>query len=132
MTDQPPSSSASNVDGERAARGNAMAADLLGLPGGIPASSPFRTAGRDFVFSEVWSRPGLDRRSRLWITLACVCAARSPIAIDTYLRAALRSGEIAMAELREFALHFAVFQGFPKAAEVEAALDRIEQELIQK
>lgn len=115
----------------RAARGNTLARALLNVPG-IPAVTPYKAAGRDFVFSEVWSRPGLDRRSRLWITLACVCAARSPIAIDTYLRAALHSGEITLAELREFALHFAVFQGFPKGAEVEAALDRLEQEAIQQ
>ncbi len=127
MTDQPLRA----TDDERAARGNAMASVLLGAPDGIPATTPFRAAGRDFVFSEVWSRPGLDRRSRLWITLACVCAARSPIAIDTYLRAALRSGEITIAELREFALQFAVFQGFPKAAEIEAALDLIAQEKVR-
>lgn len=111
----------------RAEIGDAAARAVLGVAR-IPADTPYRAAGRDFVFSEVWSRPGLDRRSRLWITLACVCAARAPIAIETYLRAALHSGEITMAELREFALHFAVFQGFPKGAEVEAALDRLEQE----
>jgi len=115
-------------DAARAGQGNAMARRLLGVAEGIPGTSPFRRAGRDFVFAEVWSRPGLDLRSRLWITLAAVAAARAPIAIETYLRAALRSGEIDLAELREFALQFGVFQGFPKAAEIDAALDRIEQE----
>lgn len=112
---------------DRAAQGDQMAQALLGVAA-IPPSTPYRAAGRDFVFSEVWSRPGLDRRSRLWITLACVCAARSPIAMQTYIRVALRSGEVNMAELREFALHFAVFQGFPKGAEVDAMLDALEAE----
>jgi len=112
---------------ERAARGDAMVQALLGMEA-LPPVTPLRAAGRDFVFSEVWSRPGLDRRSRLWITLACVCAARSPIAMQTYVRAALRSGDVTMPELREFALHFAVFQGFPKGAEVDAMLDGLEAE----
>jgi 4-carboxymuconolactone decarboxylase len=117
----------SPADPDRGARGDATAQALLGVEAIVP-TTPYRAAGRDFVFSEIWDRPGLDRRSRLWITLACVCAARSPIAIHTYVRAALRSGEITMAELREFALHFSVFQGFPKGAEVDAALDAIETE----
>lgn len=114
-------------DPERGERGNAMAQALLGATT-IPADSPFRGAARDFVFSEVWSRPGLDRRSRIWITLACVCSARAPTAMQTYLRVALRSGEISMAELREFVLQFAVFQGFPKGVEIDLMLDGLEAE----
>lgn len=110
---------------ERAARGDATVRSVLGRDGFDP-ETPFRAAGRDFVFSDVWSRPGLDRRSRLWITLSCVCAARAPIAIETYLKAALDSGEITMAELREFVLHFAVVQGFPQAAEIDMILDGFE------
>lgn len=100
---------------------------MLGLDG-IAPQTPYRAAGRDFVFSEVWSRPGLDRRSRLWITLACVCAAGTTLAMQTYLRAALRSGEISMSELREFVLHFSVFQGFPKGAEIDLLVDEIAAE----
>lgn len=109
----------------RGGEGNRMAREILGFDG-IPATTPYKTAGRDFVFAEVWGRPGLDRRSRLWITLSCVCAAGAPLAMRTYLGAALRSGMITMAELREFALHFAVFQGFPKGAEIETLLDGLD------
>jgi 4-carboxymuconolactone decarboxylase len=87
--------------------------------------TPLNEAARDFVFAEVWSRPGLDRRTRRFITLACVCAARSPVAIRTYLNAALESGDIEEPELREFLLQFAVFQGFPKAVEAEAILNEL-------
>ncbi|MFB0874861.1 MULTISPECIES: carboxymuconolactone decarboxylase family protein [unclassified Sphingobium] len=111
-------------DPQRAERGEDTIRTVLGIPA-FPADSPFRAASRDFVFSEVWSRPGLDRRARYWITLSCACAARSPLAIETYMRAALRSGEITLPELREFTLQFAIFQGFPKAAEAEIILDKI-------
>ena len=114
-------------DPERGERGDQCVRSVLGIAE-LSAHSPYRAAGRDFVFSEVWSRPGLDRRSRLWITLACVCAAGAQLPMETYLRAALRSGEINLRELREFVLQFAVFQGFPKGAEVEMLLDRIESD----
>jgi 4-carboxymuconolactone decarboxylase len=112
---------------ERAARGAATFEKVVGRPI-HPAGSPFTEAAQDFVFAEVWARPGLDLRSRRWITLACVCAARAPIAIRTYMQAALDSGEITAEELREFILQFAVFQGFPKAAEAEVILGELLRE----
>lgn len=111
----------------RAERGNATVRQILGI-GQLEPTTPYRAAGRDFVFAEVWSRPGLDRRSRFWITLSCVCATGAALPMETYLRAALDSGEITGAELREFVLQFAVFQGFPRGAEIELMIDRIEHE----
>ena len=46
--------------------------------------------------------------------------------MKAYARAALESGDITMAELREFSLQFAVFQGFPKAVEFEQILNQME------
>jgi 4-carboxymuconolactone decarboxylase len=109
---------------ERADLGARTFQEILGAPM-QPPSTPITEAARDFVFAEVWARPGLDRRSRRWITLACVCAAGSEIAMRTYLKAALDSGEISEAELREFILQFAVFQGFPKAVQIEILLSQI-------
>lgn len=109
---------------ERAALGNATFQDVICQPA-FPAGTPATEAARDFIFAEVWSRPGLDRRSRRWITLACVCSAGSPMAMRTYLRAALVSGDITESELREFVLQFATFQGFPKAMEIELLITEI-------
>lgn len=116
---------------ERAARGAETFQTVVGRPI-HPASSPFTEAAQNFVFAEVWSRPGLDLRSRRWITLACVCAARAPIAIKTYMQAALDSGDITVEELREFILQFGVFQGFPKAAEAEVILGELLRERAAK
>ena len=112
-------------DAARAQRGLENFAKVLSFEMTAPPNTPFTQAARDFVFSEVWGRPGLDSRSRTWITLACVCAARAPMPIRTYLKAALDGGEITESELREFILQFAAYQGFPKAAEVETALNEI-------
>lgn len=110
----------------RSARGQAAFASVLGFAAPDQPATPLMQAAQDFVFAEVWDRPGLDRRSRRWITLACVCAARSPIAMRAYAQAALDSGDVTMAELREFAFQFAVFQGFPKAVEFEMMLNELE------
>jgi len=116
---------------DRARRGAETFEKVVGRPI-HPASSPFTEAAQNFVFAEVWARPGLDIRSRRWITLACVCAARAPMAIRTYIHAALDSGDITADEMREFVLQFGVFQGFPKAAEVEVILGEILRERAAK
>jgi 4-carboxymuconolactone decarboxylase len=112
-------------DSERARRGEENFAKVLSAEMTAPPTTPFTKAARDFVFSEVWGRPGLDQRSRTWITLACVCAARAPMPIRIYLNAALDGDQVTEAELREFILQFAAYQGFPKAAEVEIALNEV-------
>ncbi|PXA82815.1 hypothetical protein DMC47_44935 [Nostoc sp. 3335mG] len=115
------------ADAEREAKGRETFESVLGfaLPPGD--GTPMTQAARDFVFAEVWSRPGLDRRSRRWITLSAVTATGAPTAMRTYAKAALDSGDITMAELREFVLQFAVFQGFPRAVEFEAILNELER-----
>lgn len=119
---------AGDTERNRSQSGRETFQSVLGFDAAADPVTPFGQAARDFVFAEVWNRPGLDRRSRRWITLACVAAAGAPTAMRTYVRAALQSGDITMAELREFVLQFAVFQGFPKAAELEVILDAIGEE----
>ncbi|MFA5885259.1 MAG: carboxymuconolactone decarboxylase family protein [Acidimicrobiia bacterium] len=86
------------------------------------AATPFQVATRDFVFGEVWSRPGLSRRDRRWITLTCVSAADAPEPIDAHVYAALKSGDIQLEEMLEFVLQFAVYCGWPKASHVEGVI----------
>jgi len=112
-------------DDRRRAAGQHAFQAVLGFPAPSNPGTPLMEAAQDFVFAEVWNRPGLDRRSRRWITLACVAAAGSAIAMRAYIHAALDSGDISLAELREFTLQFAVFQGFPKATEVETIVNEI-------
>jgi len=102
------------IDEGREARGRDLFREIIGIEPAAGPLTPASEAVRNFGFAEVWSRPGLDRRSRRWITLACVTAACSPNAMRAYARAAITSGDITMPELREFSLQFAVFQGFPR------------------
>lgn len=90
----------------------------------IPATAtPVMEAANDFVFGEVWNWPGLDRRSRRWITLSCVGLAGARGPIEEQVRAALESADKSRSELDEFVLNFAVYAGWPKASVLQAAVD---------
>jgi 4-carboxymuconolactone decarboxylase len=97
-----------------------------------PAATPLQKAERDFVFGEVWSRPGLSRRDRRWVTLACVAAADAPGPIDEHVYGAINSGDIELEALLEMVLHFAVYCGWPKASHLEMVIAqqwaRVQQE----
>jgi 4-carboxymuconolactone decarboxylase len=86
------------------------------------AASPYDQATRDFLFGEVWARPGLSRRDRRLVTLACVGGAGTTGPIANHVYAALASGDLTLEELLEFALHFAVYCGWPKASQVETTI----------
>lgn len=113
----------------RTERGIELAREIAGVQMPSFATTPMADAARDFVFGEVWDRPGLDKRSRLWITLACVVATGAPTPVKVYARAAIQSGLVTMAEMREFVLHFAMYQGFPKSTVMDAALHEVEAEM---
>ncbi len=93
---------------------------MLGDP---PAAiTPFEAATLDFVFGAVWSRPGLSRRQRRLVTLACACAADAVAPINDHMYGALASSDLSRDELLEFVLHFAVYCGWPKASQAEMSL----------
>ena len=87
-----------------------------------PATTPLAVAARDFLFGELWRRPGLSRRDRRWVTLTCVAAADSPEPIVEHVYAALNSGDVDLAAMLEFVLQFAVYCGWPKASHVEGVI----------
>ncbi|MGA8546245.1 MAG: carboxymuconolactone decarboxylase family protein [Mycobacterium sp.] len=87
--------------------------------------SPVFAAGLiDFVFAEIWSRPTLSRRDRRFVTLACVAAADAMQPLEQHVYAALNSGDITIAEMRETVLHFAVYAGWPKASRFNIVVDQ--------
>lgn len=114
---------------ERSARGAALQADVAGQPVPSPAS-PFEESLRDFVHAEVWDRPGLDRRARYCISIAgCAMTGTAPETIDLYVRGALRSGALSHSELREAALHMAVYGGWGCGELIDKAVSRAAQAL---
>jgi len=79
----------------------------------------FDVATRQFLFGEVWNRPGLSIRDRRIVTIACVAGADAVKPIEDQVYAALRSGDLTIDEMNEITLHFAVYCGWPKASALE-------------
>jgi len=75
---------------------------------------PFQELITRYAWGEVWSRPGLDRRMRSAVTLACLVSLRAENELGMHLRAALRNG-LSAEEIREVLLHTAVYAGVPAA-----------------
>lgn len=86
-------------------------------------SDPAQDAHVEFVFGEIWNRPGLSRTDRRWITLSCV-AALAPESIGDHVYAALACGDISFEELLEGVLHFSVYCGWAIGLPYDAAVHR--------
>ncbi len=114
---------------ERILRGIAIGRQATGAAAAEPAT-PVEASWRDFVFAEVWNRPGLDRRARFLIAIAGAASAAAPAAtIEAYVRGALTTGDLSLAELREGALHFAVYGGWSRGDAIDAAITKVAGEL---
>jgi 4-carboxymuconolactone decarboxylase len=109
---------------ERVATGRKTQAEILAGSAAEP-TTPYEASWRDFLFAEVWTRPALDRRSRFLIAISGASTADTPAHIlDGYVKGALSLQELRLAELREAALHFAVYGGWSRGAIMDAAITR--------
>lgn len=102
---------------ERLVRGTATFKDINCMPFAPDRDNPYQGAGiLNFVFGEMWVRPGLDMRARRLITVACVGFQDAPLPILSHVYAALKSRDISFEEMDELALQFGAYSGLPKAA----------------
>ena len=113
----------------RLRRGEQEFADvnLVPAPG---RDSPYQHAGiLNFVFGHVWQRPGLNRRDRRFITVACVGVCEAPIPISAHVGSALKSGDITKPEMDELIRHFAAYGGEARAAALREAAEATRAEV---
>lgn len=94
------------------------------------ARTLFDSSWGDYLFAEIWTRPGLDLRSRYLISIPGASRADTPADIlDGYVRGAISQDVLSVTELREAALHFAVYGGWSRGAIMDAAISRVVAEL---
>jgi 4-carboxymuconolactone decarboxylase len=79
-----------------------------------PFTEPFQDFITRYAWGDIWSRPGLDRKTRSCITLAALVSIGAENEIGMHVRAALRNG-LTPEEIAEVILHTAVYAGVPKA-----------------
>lgn len=75
-------------------------------------SRPFQEHITACAWGAVWTRPGLDRRTRSAITLAALVSLRAENEIGMHVRAALGNG-LTPEEIAEVLLHTSVYAGAP-------------------
>ncbi|MFD3994629.1 alpha/beta fold hydrolase [Streptomyces sp. NPDC058583] len=91
------------------------------------ADGAFQDLVTRYAWGEVWSRDGLDRRTRSVITLTALIAGGHREALADHTRAALRNG-LSAEELREIVLHAGVYCGFPAAETALRVVARVVEE----
>jgi 4-carboxymuconolactone decarboxylase len=77
-------------------------------------SGPWQQFVTDHAWGAVWTRPGLDRRTRSMLTLALLAGLGHQHELGLHVRAAVRNG-VTAAEIREVLMHTAVYAGVPAA-----------------
>jgi 4-carboxymuconolactone decarboxylase len=82
------------------------------------AATELTTEWQDFItrvaWGDVWSRPGLDRRSRSIAVLTSLIAHGHHEELAMHLRAARRNG-LSLDEIKEVILQSAIYSGVPAA-----------------
>ena len=115
-------------DDARRSRAKAMFEEVNGFPAPEPPDF-FQETSLDHIFGDVWTRPGLTRKERRWITLTTIAMTGAATAMEVHVRSALKSGDITREEMGEFAAHFAHYAGFPIATQLYTTFQRIAAEL---
>ena len=77
-------------------------------------TADFQEMITEYAWGTVWTRPGLDRRSRSMITLTALIARGHHDELAMHLRAALRNG-LTRGEIGEVLLQSAIYCGVPDA-----------------
>ena len=77
---------------------------------------PMQELITEYCWGEIWTRPGLDRRTRSFINLAMLTALNRPNEIRLHVRGALNNG-LTREELMEVFMQSAIYCGIPAAVD---------------
>ncbi|NUW42024.1 bifunctional 3-oxoadipate enol-lactonase/4-carboxymuconolactone decarboxylase PcaDC [Nonomuraea rhodomycinica] len=116
---------------ELTARGMRVRREVLGdehVDRAAARTTPFTRDFQDFItryaWGGIWTRPGLDRRTRSCVTLAALVARGHLDELALHVRAALRNG-LTPDEIAEVLLQTAVYCGVPAANAAFAVARRV-------
>ncbi|PAU86740.1 4-carboxymuconolactone decarboxylase [Pseudomonas sp. WN033] len=87
-------------------------------------SQPLQEFVNEHAWGGVWTREGLDRKTRSLITLAALTALKCPQELKGHVRGALNNG-CTVEEIREALLHCAVYAGVPAAIDAFRAAQEV-------
>ena len=123
--------SAGLSDEERHRQGMQVRREVLGaahVDAAVARQTPFTEPFQDFItrtaWGDVWTRDGLDRRTRSMLTLTALLALGHEAELRLHVRAALTNG-VTREEISEVFLHTAVYAGVPAANSAYAAAQEV-------
>jgi 4-carboxymuconolactone decarboxylase len=80
-------------------------------------NAPIRRLSEEFAYGSLWTRPGIDRKTRSMVTLGMLTALNRPHEMALHLEAAVNNG-CSVEEIRETLTHTVAYCGFPAAIDV--------------
>ena len=89
---------------------------------------PMQELVTEYCWGEIWTRPGLDRRTRSFLNLAMLTALNRPHEIKLHVRGALNNG-LTKDELMEVFLQSAIYCGVPAALDAIRAAKEVFAEM---
>ena len=109
-------------DAERHHAGMAIRRQVLGdahVDRAVAATTPLTAEFQDLItryaWGEIWTRPGLDLRSRRLIVIATTIALGRWEELRMHVRAAIADGGLSADEVKEVVLQQAIYCGVPAA-----------------
>ncbi len=104
---------------EAFARGLAVRRAVLGaayvdasVPNTTDFMADFQKMVTEFCWGDVWTRPGLERKTRSMLNLAMLTALNRPNELRLHLKGALNNG-VSRDEIKEILLQTCVYAGVP-------------------
>ena len=85
-----------------------------------PFNADFQTLVTQYAWGEIWTRPGLERKSRSMVTIAMLAALGRHDELKLHIRATRNTG-VSRDEVKEILLQVAIYAGVPAA---NSAFDR--------
>lgn len=89
-----------------------------------PFMVPLQKLVTEYCWGEIWSRPGLDKRTRSLINLAMLAALNRPHELRLHTLGALNNG-VTADEIREILLQVAIYCGVPAALDSTKAAKEV-------
>jgi 4-carboxymuconolactone decarboxylase len=94
-------------------------------------NEPFQDLITRYAWGEIWSRPGLPRKTRSLLTLAMLVAQNRELEFRMHLKAALSLG-VSRDEIQEVLLQAAIYCGVPAANSAFHAAEELFEHLDSK
>ncbi len=109
------------MDKDRFDKGLAVRREVLGadyvdrsIASADDFTRPFQELVTEYCWGEIWTRPGLTRKTRSLINLAMLTALNRPHEVKIHVRGALNNG-CSKADIMEVFLQTAIYCGVPAA-----------------